>query len=356
MPLLRLTLERLRELAACRQDSTAQPRESGLDREPIVDLASLRNPHGCGPKARAVLAHGSAAEGEACDLKAKIAHRFGLAQGQVVLGDGANDVLSRIARAFLTAGDSSLYSQYAFARYALATRECDARAIEVRAQDDEGHDLNAMLAAIEADTRLVWIASPNNPTGMIVRPGDMLEFLEHCPKRVLVVLDEAGIEYVPRERQPDTLGWLRQFPNLIFVRTFSNAYGLDCHPVGYALANPEVAARIGQQTVSPLAQAAACAALDDEEFLRESQRANRAGMKQLTDALAKLGIPYIPGYGNFVTFRCGDAVMLDRFMRERGVRVCPLTDYGLADSVRVAIGLPQHNARFIEVLEEAMNG
>ncbi len=245
MPQPRLTLERLRELAACRQDGVAMTSESG--QEAIVDLVSLRNPYGCGPKARAVLAHGSAVEGEACDLKAKIARRFGLAQEQVVLGCGANDVLGRIAHAFLSAGDSSVYSQYAFARYALAIRECGARAIEVRAQDDEGHDLNAMLAAIKADTRLVWIANPNNPTGMIVRPGDMIEFLEHCPKRVLVVLDEAGIEYVPRERQPDTLGWLRQFPNLILVRTFSNAYGLDRYPVGYALAAPEVAATIGQK-------------------------------------------------------------------------------------------------------------
>lgn len=338
-------------------------RELGLDPASIVKLASNENPLGIGPKARAAIEKEIAdiaryPDGNGFELKAKIAQKFGVAANQIVLGNGSNDVLELIARAFLARGDSSVFSQYAFAVYPLAIQAVGASLIQVPALE-YGHDLPAMLAAIRPDTKVVWIANPNNPTGTIVRPGDLVDFFEACPKNVLIVLDEAYTEYLPAERRPDTLGWLKKYPNLIVVRTLSKAYGLAGLRVGFALTNPEVADlmnRIRQPfNVNSMAQAAACAALDDVEFLQESVRINSAGMKQITDALARLNVPYIPSYGNFVTFHCGDAAMLNRFMLERGVIVRPLAAYGMTDCLRVSIGLPEENARFIEVLEEAMN-
>lgn len=337
-------------------------REMNLDPTKIVKLASNENPLGVSPKARAAIEKELAEvarypDGNGFELKAKIAQKFSVEQSQVVLGNGSNDLLELIAHAFLVPGDSSVYSQYAFAVYPLAIQAVGAKCIQVRALD-YGHDLAAMRAAIEPTTKIVWIANPNNPTGTLVRPGDLVEFFEQCPKNVLIVLDEAYTEYLAPERRPDSLGWLKKYPNLIVTRTLSKAYGLAGLRVGFALASPEVADvlnRIRQPfNVNILAQAAACAALDDEDFLRESVRLNNEGMKQITAALVHLGVPFIPSYGNFVTFHCGDAQMLNRFMLERGVIVRPLGGYNMPNSLRVSIGLPEENARFIEVLEEAM--
>ncbi|MBM3115434.1 histidinol-phosphate transaminase [Jeongeupia naejangsanensis] len=338
-------------------------REMGLDPATIVKLASNENPLGIGPKARAAIERelGELArypDGNGFELKAKIARKFGVGESQIVLGNGSNDVLDLIARTFLTPTTSSVYSQYAFAVYPLAVQAMGAEGITVRAVD-YGHDLDAMRAAIRPDTRIVWIANPNNPTGTLARPGDLIEFLELCPDNVLVVLDEAYTEYLPREKRSDSIAWLRQFPNLIIVRTFSKAYGLAGLRVGMALASPEVADLLNRLrqpfNVNSLAQAAACAALDDDAFLAESVRVNQAGMVQLTAAFQRLGLSFIQSYCNFVTFHCGDAELLNRFMLERGVIVRPLAGYGLPNSLRVSIGLPEENARFIAVLDEAMD-
>ncbi|WP_432720023.1 histidinol-phosphate transaminase [Jeongeupia wiesaeckerbachi] len=337
-------------------------REMGLDPAAIVKLASNENPLGIGPKARAAIERELGAlarypDGNGFELKAKIARKFGVAEQQVVLGNGSNDVLDLIARTFLTGTDSAVYSQYAFAVYPLAVQAMGAEGIEVRAVD-YGHDLDAMRAAIKPNTKIVWIANPNNPTGTLARPGDLIEFLELCPPNVLVVLDEAYTEYLPREKRTDSIAWLRQFPNLIVVRTFSKAYGLAGLRVGMALASPEVADLLNRLrqpfNVNSLAQAAACAALDDDAFLLESVRVNNAGMTQLTEAFRRQDLSFIQSWANFVTFHCGDAGLLNQFMLERGVIVRPLTGYGLPNSLRVSIGLAEENARFIAVLDEAM--
>lgn len=337
-------------------------REMGLDESAIVKLASNENPLGMSPKARdALLAAvpdlARYPDGFGFALKTKIAAKFGVQLNQIVLGNGSNDVLELIAHAFLSPGDSSVYSQYCFAVYPLATQAVGAEGITVRAVD-YGHDLDAMRAAIRADTKVVWIANPNNPTGTLCRPGDLLEFLELAPKNVLIVLDEAYTEYLDAAQRPDTRAWLQQFPNLIVVRTLSKAYGLAGLRVGFGLCHPDVADMLNRVrqpfNVSSLALAAAEAALDDFDFLRETVALNKAGMQQLTDAFARLGLSYIRSHGNFVTFHCGDAKALNQFLLERGVIVRPIGAYGLVDSLRVSIGTRAENARFIEVLEEAM--
>ncbi|WP_148715222.1 histidinol-phosphate transaminase [Chitinolyticbacter meiyuanensis] len=337
-------------------------REMGLDPAGIVKLASNENPLGMSPLARTALEQEIAElarypDGNGFELKAKIASKFNVGLDRIVLGNGSNDILELIARAFLTPGDSAVYSQYAFAVYPLAIQACGATGIQVRAVD-YGHDLEAMRAAIQPNTKIVWIANPNNPTGTLARPGDLIEFLELCPEHVLVVLDEAYTEYLPREKRSDSIAWLAQFPNLIVVRTFSKAYGLAGLRVGFGLASPEVADvlnRVRQPfNVNSLAQAAASAALDDVDFLRESVRVNNEGMVQLTAAFQRLGLSFIQSWGNFVTFHCGDAAALNRYLLERGVIVRPLAGYNMPNSLRVSIGLAEENARFIAVLEQAM--
>ena len=338
-------------------------REMGLDEASIVKLASNENPLGMSPMARKAVERELAdiaryPDGNGFDLKAKIAQKYGVEPGQIVLGNGSNDVLELISHAFLTTQDSSVYSQYCFACYPLAVQAMGARGIEVKAVD-YGHDLAAMRAAIAPDTRIVWIANPNNPTGTMLRPGDLAEFLESCPPQVLVVLDEAYTEFQAPEKRPDTLNWAKRFPNLIVVRTFSKAYGLAGLRVGFALTSLEVADMLNRVrqpfNVNSLAQAAACAALDDIEFLEESRRVNDAGMKQLTEAFVRLGLAFIPSHGNFIAFHCGDAPALNRFLLQKGVIVRPVAGYGLPDTLRVSIGLPEENARFIAALEEALS-
>lgn len=337
-------------------------REMGLDEAGIVKLASNENPLGISPRARAaieaVLSDSARyPDGNGFGLKSKIAARFGVQLSQIVLGNGSNDVLDMIARAFLQPGTSSVFAQYCFAVYPLATQAVGAEGICVRAVE-YGHDLDAMLAAIRPDTRVVWVANPNNPTGTLCRPGDLLEFVEKVPDHVLVVLDEAYTEYLEAPQRPDVRSWLQRFANLIVVRTLSKAYGLAGLRVGFALCHAEVADllnRVRQPfNVNSLALAAAEAALDDDAFLREAVALNKAGMQQLCDAFTRLGLSYIRSYGNFVTFRCGDARALNQFLLERGVIVRPIANYGLTDCLRVSIGTQAENARFIEVLAEAV--
>ncbi|MBM5575145.1 histidinol-phosphate transaminase [Deefgea sp. CFH1-16] len=338
-------------------------REMGLDPAQIVKLASNENPLGMGPKARAAVEKEIAdlaryPDGNGFELKAKIAEKYQVASEQIVLGNGSNDVLELISHAFLQAGDTAVYAEYAFAVYPLATQAMGATGICVKALD-YGHDLDAMRAAILPSTKIVWIANPNNPTGTLARPGDLIEFLELCPSHVLVVLDEAYTEFLPAAKRSDSIAWLKRFPNLIVVRTFSKAFGLAGLRVGFALASREIIDMLNRVrqafNVNSLAQAAATAALDDEEFLQASVRVNNQGMQQITDAFRQLGISFIESAGNFVTFHCGDAKMLNQFMLERGVIVRPLAGYGMPNSLRVSIGLPAENARFIEVLQQAMN-
>lgn len=339
-------------------------REMGLEEASIVKLASNENPLGIGTKAKTALLNAVSdlaryPDGNGFELKAKLAEKFGVQHGQIVLGNGSNDILELVARTFLSPRDEAVYSQYSFAVYPLAVGAVGARGIEVKA-NEYGHDLDAMLKAITPKTKLVFIANPNNPTGTLVRPGDLVEFMQACPSNVLVVLDEAYTEYLPSEKRADSIGLLKAHANLIVSRTLSKAYGLAGLRIGFALCAPQFADLVNRVrqpfNVNSLAQAAAVAALDDIEYLRETVRINREGMKQITDAFVKLGLSFIPSYGNFVTFHCGDGAALNRFLLERGVIVRPLASYGLPDSLRVSIGLPEENARFIEVLTEAMEG
>lgn len=337
-------------------------REHGLAPESIVKLASNENPLGMPASARAAMQAAIADLGRYPDangfaLKDALSSRFGVPPQWVTLGNGSNDILELAAAALLAPGRSCVFSQYSFAVYALATQARGARAIVVPARDF-GHDLPAMREAIAADTRLVYLANPNNPTGTFV-PADQIEaFLASVPADVVVVLDEAYNEYLPQEDRFDSTAWVRRFPNLLVSRTFSKAYGLAGLRVGYGLAQPQLTDllnRVRQPfNVNSLAQAAALAALADSEFLARSDALNREGLRRLESAFSELGLSFVPSRGNFVLVKVGPAARVYQELLKRGVIVRPVGNYGLPEWLRVSVGLPEENARFLAVLPAAL--
>jgi histidinol-phosphate aminotransferase len=341
-------------------------REFGLDEASIVKLASNENPFGVPESSRAAMAQAAADLGRYPDangfeLKAALSSRYDVPAEWITLGNGSNDILEIAAHAFVQKGESVVYSEYSFAVYALATQGVGGRAIVVPATD-YGHDLDAMAAAIQGDTRLVYVANPNNPTGTFI-PAERIEaFLQKVPSNVVVVLDEAYNEYLAPEHQFESSAWVRKYPNLVVSRTFSKAYGLAGLRVGFAIAQPlvtDLMNRIRQPfNVNSLAQAAAIAALNDKEFLEKGARNNAEGYRQMTAAFDALGLEYVPSFGNFVLVKVGNdeqaGARVNLALLKQGVIVRPVGNYGLPQWLRISIGLPQENASFIAALRKVL--
>jgi len=339
---------------------TELAREMGLAESSIVKLASNENPRGMSPKARAAVEAALAGVErypDQFDLIAALAERFAVGREQIVLGNGSNDVLDMAARVFLAPGRSSLFAQHAFAVYPLATMSCGGECIVVPAKHF-AHDLAAMRRAIRPDTRLIWIANPNNPTGTFLPCDELKAFMRSVPADVAVVVDEAYNEYLPPAQREDTVGWIAEFPNLVVTRTFSKIYGLAGLRVGFAAAAPAVADlmnRVRQPfNVNNLALVAALAALDDHVFIAESYALNRQGMEQLVAGFKRLGLEHIPSHGNFVTFAVADGAAINDKLLRRGVIVRPIAGYGMPNHLRVTIGLESENARFLQALAEVL--
>ncbi|MDP1557384.1 MAG: histidinol-phosphate transaminase [Nitrosomonas sp.] len=341
-------------------------RELGLEESTVIKLASNENPLGTSPLALAAMiktlnAVARYPDGSGFELKAALSDRYAIGTDQIILGNGSNDVLDLAARMLLKPGATAIYSQHAFAIYSLLVQTIGAKGVSVPARD-YGHDLPAMLDAITPETRIVFIASPNNPTGTLSSAEDLLRFLERVSQDVLVVLDEAYNEYLPEANRTNSVSWLKQFPNLIITRTFSKAYGLAGVRVGYGLAHPDVADlmnRVRQPfNVNSIGLAGALAALQDDAFVERAYTLNRAGMLQLADGLRKLGMEYIPSYGNFISFRvAGDETntrKVNQSLLRQGVIVRPLGAYEMPHHLRVTIGLESENQKFLKSLEHAM--
>ena len=337
-------------------------RELGLNEADIVKLASNENPLGPSPRALAAAQdalHDMALypDGAGFALKAKLSDKLGVAASQIVLGNGSNDVLDMVARAFLAPGTSAIYAQHAFAVYPIATQTVGAQGIAVPAKN-YGHDLGAMRAAIRDDTRVLWIANPNNPTGTFLPWADIEAFLVSVPSHVVVVLDEAYGEYLPLAERCDTAAWLARFPNLLISRTFSKAYGLAGLRVGYGLGSSVVVDLLNRVrhpfNVNAPALAAAEAALDDEDFLARSYALNTAGMAQLQAGLAAMAIETVPSKGNFLLAKVGDAARINTELLKRGVIVRPVANYGLPKFLRISVGLAGQNARFLDALRASL--
>ncbi len=333
-----------------------------------VKLASNENPFGPSPlalaAAREVLEDLSRyPEGSGWLLAGRLAGLHGLERDRVTLGNGSNDVLDIIARVFLTPAHEAVFSQYAFAVYPIAVQAAGAKARIAPAHDGSkgpayGHDLDAMYALVGPDTRLVFIANPNNPTGTWLESNALEAFISSLPADVMVVVDEAYFEYVDKPGYPDASAWLQRFPNLIVTRTFSKAYGLAGLRVGYALSHPQVADllnRVRQPfNVNMVAQAAALAALDDSEYLQHVVQRNREGMQQLLAGFGRLGLPYIESAGNFVAVETGRGLQRYEALLQRGVIVRPIANYGMPDHLRVTVGRADENARLLAALEQVL--
>jgi histidinol-phosphate aminotransferase len=342
-------------------------REFGLDEAVIVKLASNENPLGMPDSAKqamlaAVADIGRYPDANGFDLKAAISAKYDVPQQWITLGNGSNDILELAAHALVQPGQSTVFSEYSFVVYPLATQAVGARAIVVAAKDF-GHDLSAMARAIAPDTRLVFIANPNNPTGTFVPAAEIEAFLDIVPPHVVVVLDEAYNEYLAPELQYESTAWVRKYPNLLVSRTLSKAYGLAGLRVGFGIAQPlltDLLNRIRQPfNVNSLAQAAAIAALNDRDFLQRSAELNRAGYLQLTQAFEALGLEYVPSFGNFVLVKVGadDAAgaRVNLALLKQGVIVRPVGNYGLPQWLRISIGLPEENATCIGALKKALS-
>lgn len=328
----------------------------------IVKLASNESPLGPSQAVQAAIALAVREttlypDGNGFELKQALATKFALQPEQITLGNGSNDVLELTARCFAGPGDEVMFAQHAFAVYPIATKAVGATAVEVPAVD-YGHDLSAMLAAVTDKTKLIFIANPNNPTGTAVAHSDLEQFLAKVPQNVMVVLDEAYLEY--NDNSVNTLTWLAKFPNLIICRTFSKAYGLAGLRVGYALSHPEVADLLNRLrqpfNVNSLALTAAVAALGDDDYLERAKAINEAGMLQYEQGFAALGLSYIPSKGNFICVDVGlpAADVYEALLRE-GVIVRPVGGYGLPNHLRISIGLEQDNARCLIALGKVLN-
>ncbi|KPK40861.1 MAG: aspartate aminotransferase [Gammaproteobacteria bacterium SG8_47] len=332
-----------------------------------VKLASNENPLGPSPQVLDALPQlladlGRYPDGNGFALKKVLAARHSVDPSQLTLGNGSNDILELIARAFVTPANEVIFSQHAFAVYPIVTQAVGARAV-VTPATNWGHDLDAMARAVNDRTRVVFVANPNNPTGTWLGADSLARFIESLPPHVLVVVDEAYYEYASRwptaqdDGYPDTTQWLARYPNLIVTRTFSKAYALAGLRVGYAVSNTAVADllnRVRQPfNVNSLGLAAAVIALQDEAHLERALSVNRDGMKQLIAVFTELGLEYIASAGNFIAVDVGrDAGPVYDALLRRGVIVRPVANYGMPRHLRITVGTDAENARFIEALRE----
>jgi histidinol-phosphate aminotransferase len=331
----------------------------------VIKLASNENPLGPPEQSleaiRAALA-GLALypDGAAFELKRGLAAHLGIGTERLTVGNGSNEILSIIVETFLRPADEAVYSEYAFVVYGLAVQAAGAVARVASAnpaggEQPYGHSLTAMMALVNPNTRLLFIANPNNPTGTWLPLAELQAFIGSVPRHVLVVVDEAYLEYMPVDECPATLGWLDDFPNLIVCRTFSKMYGLAGLRIGYAVSHPAVAEllnRVRQPfNVNALAQVAALAALDAREHVRRSQEINRSGLLRLQTGLAGLGWVVAPSAGNFVLADTGGPAgpWYEGLLRA-GIIVRPVANYGLPRHLRITAGLPGQNERLLAAL------
>ena len=341
-------------------------RELGLSH--VVKLASNENP--LGPSDAVLDAIAKAAkethrypDGSGHVLKTAIADKYGFAPECITLGNGSNEVLELLVRAFVNPGESVMYSEHAFAVYALATQAVGAIAQVIPAKN-MGHDLDAMLSEILADDtptpRVVFIANPNNPTGTWVDETALYQFITKVPEEVIVVVDQAYAEYMINPDYPTAEKWLSEFPNLVVTRSFSKAYGLAALRIGYGVSHASMAEVLNRVrppfNTNHIAQMAAVAALADEAFIKRAVEVNQAGLAQIQAGLTDLGLSYIPTEANFICFDLKqEASGTNQSLLEGGVILRPIANYGLPNWLRVSVGQREENEYFLFHLQSLIS-
>jgi histidinol-phosphate aminotransferase len=337
-------------------------RELGLPAGDIIKLASNENPLGPSRLALKAMRHalGNAnlyPDGNAFYLKQKLAAKLDLSPANLILGSGSNEVIELIGHALLSADSEVVVSQYCFAVYPIVTALFGARLVVVPAKA-YGSDLEAMLAAIGPQTRIVFVANPNNPTGTSVSAESLARFVQAVPDHVLVALDEAYIEFLdkPLDLLPEIRSGARS--NLLLMRTFSKIYGLAGLRLGYGLGHPNFIAdleKIRQPfNINSIAQAGALAALDDTRHVEKTRGNNRRGLKSFARAFRKLGLEFVPSSANFILVRVGDGQGVFNELQKLGVIVRPMAGYQLPEWVRISIGTAKENQRCLEALQRVL--
>jgi histidinol-phosphate aminotransferase len=337
-------------------------RELGLPVDDIIKLASNENP--LGPSRLALAAMRKALtqvnlypDGNAYYLKQKLAAKLGVTPAHLIVGNGSNELLEFIGHAVISPGSEVVVSQYAFAVYPIVTAIFGGKLVTVPAKR-YGHDLDAMLAAITPNTRVVFVANPNNPTGTIASREELARFVAAVPEHVLLAFDEAYIEFLDDalDLVPEIRGGRK--PNLLLLRTFSKIYGLAGLRLGYGIGHPELIAELEKIrqpfNVNAIAQAGALAALDDTVHAEKTRKVNSRGLKFYTRAFRKLDLEFIPSSANFVLVRVGEGQRVFNEMQKLGVIVRPMGGYQLGEWVRISIGTPKENQRCLVALQSAL--
>jgi histidinol-phosphate aminotransferase len=330
-------------------------RELGIS--DVVKLASNENPLGPSPRAieavqRVLAGVHRYPDGASFALRSKLVEKLGVAPEQLVFGCGADELLELVAKSFLGPGDEAVFAWPSFAMYPIVTKGMGATPILVPLDADLVHDLDAMAAAITERTRVVMVCNPNNPTGTSVGAAAFGRFAANLPDDVVLLIDEAYVDFVRRPDFPDALGWVARRPGTVTIRTFSKIAGLAGLRVGYAVADCELAGYLERArhpfNVNLLAEAAAVAALDDREHHDRTVYQNTEGLGYLRRELGALGIETWPSEANFVLAKPGPGTY-ERLLRE-GVIVRPLVGFGMPDHVRISVGRPEENERLVKAL------
>lgn len=336
-------------------------REKGIDPKNIVKLASNENPLGAPASALEAMKAAASApnvslypDGNAYELKAAIAKRFGVPASWVIVGNGSDELMQITCEALVEPGTKTLYSQYYFSVYRIDTLANGGDPVEIPAKGFD-IDLDAIAAAIDDKTRVIFLTTPNNPTGQTLSLEALEAFLAKVPETVTVVLDEAYREFVPEAERFDSVELVRRHPNLMATRTFSKAYGLAGLRVGYGIAQPaliEFFNRIRPPfNCNALAQAAAAGCIADDAFLERVYRMNREGVAQLETRFAELGLEYLPTKSNFVLVKIGGrAAELNQALLDEGIIIRPCKSFGLPEWIRVSVGTKEQNERFLSAL------
>ena len=336
-------------------------RELGLDPAGIIKLASNENPFGPSPKAlaaaqKALLEAHLYPDGGYYTLREKLAQKHNLGMDQFVIGDGSNELIELLGHAFLAPGKDCVMHASAFIVYKLVALLFGAKPVEVPLGPGLRQDLSALLAAITQQTRLVFLASPANPTGVTNTAGEITTFVRALPPQVILVMDEAYVEFM--DQAPDLRPLIAEGRKVICLRTFSKIYGLASLRIGYGYAAPELISILQRArqpfNVNAIAAAAAVAALDDDEFVAKVRQDNRAGLAQLGAGFKELGLEFIPGQGNFLLVKVGDGVAVFDQLQRQGVITRPVKGYRLPEWLRVTVGTSAQNERLLKTLGQAL--
>ena len=367
---LELATKGVQQLTPYQPGKPVEELERELGISGSIKLASNENPLGPSPLVLNAITNISSSinyypDGGGFALSHRLAQKHQLDVSNITLGNGSNDILELVTRAFLSPLHSAVFSQHSFAVYPLVVQAVGAQANVAKAFPEShqtmplGHDPDALLSQIDENTRIIFIANPNNPTGTWLTPATLEDLFSNIRQNIIIVLDLAYTEYMDEKLKPPIKSWLEKFPNLVVTQTFSKVYALAGLRIGYSMSNPEIADvlnRVRQPfNTNMLAQAAAIASLDDSEHVFKSVQMNNAGKAFLQNAFTEMNLNYLPTMGNFISVKVKqDGLALYQNLLQHGVIVRPVANYAMPEYLRITIGTQEQNERFIETLKQCL--